>query len=78
MPTTSSLTGRARQHLSLGFGIHRGVGNQLAEMQLRVVWEEILKRFPAIDVIDEPERAASPFVKGYHRLNVRIPRRIAA
>jgi len=69
---------RARQHLSFGFGIHRCVGNRLAEMQLRVVWEEILKRFPLIEVVDEPERVASPFVKGYHRLNVRIPTRHAA
>jgi cytochrome P450 len=69
---------RARQHLSFGFGIHRCVGNRLAEMQLRVVWEEILKRFPAIEVVGEPERLASPFVKGYQRLNVRIATRLAA
>jgi hypothetical protein len=37
---------RARQHLSFGFGIHRCVGNRLAEMQLRILWEEIHKRFP--------------------------------
>ena len=64
---------RPRQHLSFGFGIHRCVGNRLAEMQLRVVWEEILKRFPVIEVMGEPERVASPFVKGYHSLPVRIP-----
>ena len=69
---------RARQHLSFGFGIHRCVGNRLAEMQLRVVWEEILKRFPAIELVDEPTRVASPFVKGYQQLNVRIPKRVAA
>jgi cytochrome P450 len=64
---------RPRQHLSFGFGIHRCVGNRLAEMQLRVVWEEILKRFPVIEMTGEPERVASPFVKGYHSLPVRIP-----
>ena len=64
---------RPRQHLSFGFGIHRCVGNRLAEMQLRVIWEEILKRFPVIEVMGEPERVASPFVKGYHSLPVRIP-----
>lgn len=47
-------------------------------MQLRVVCEEILKRFPLIEVVDEPERVVSPFVKGYHRLNVQIPTRQAA
>ena len=64
---------RARQHLSFGFGIHRCVGNRLAEMQLRIVWEEILKRFPSIEVVGEPRRVASSFVKGYETLPVRIP-----
>jgi cytochrome P450 len=47
---------RPRQHLSFGFGIHRCVGNRLAEMQLRIVWEEILKRFSFVEVMGEPER----------------------
>ena len=64
---------RPRQHLSFGFGIHRCVGNRLAEMQLRVVWEEILKRFPVIEVVGEPAHVPSPFVKGYLTLPVRIP-----
>ena len=64
---------RPRQHLSFGFGIHRCVGNRLAEMQLRIVWEEILKRFPKIEVVGEPRRVASAFVKGYETLPVRIP-----
>jgi len=63
---------RARQHLSFGFGIHRCVGNRLAEMQLRIVWEEILKRFTKIEVMGEPERIYSNFVKGYAHLPVRI------
>lgn len=66
---------RARQHMSFGFGIHRCVGNRLAEMQLRVVWEEILKRFPVIEVVGEPVRPPNPFVKGYYSLDVRIPAR---
>jgi cytochrome P450 len=63
---------RPRQHLSFGFGIHRCVGNRLAEMQLRIVWEEILKRFQKIDVMGEPERIYSSFVKGYATMPVRI------
>jgi len=63
----------ARHHLSFGFGIHRCVGNRLAEMQLRVVWEEIMKRFPTIEVVGEPTRVPSSFVKGYTDLPVRIP-----
>ncbi|MBV9044816.1 MAG: cytochrome P450 [Alphaproteobacteria bacterium] len=64
---------RPRQHISFGYGIHRCVGNRLAEMQLRVIWEEILKRFPRIEVVGEPVHIASPFTKGYASLLVRIP-----
>ena len=46
---------RPRQHLSFGFGIHRCVGNRLAELQLTIIWEEILKRFPEIEVVGEPD-----------------------
>jgi cytochrome P450 len=66
---------RPRQHVSFGFGIHRCVGNRLAELQLRVIWEEILKRFPTIEVTGEPTRVASSFIKGYERLPVVIPAR---
>jgi cytochrome P450 len=64
---------QARQHLSFGFGIHRCVGNRLAEMQLRILWEEIHKRFAAIEVLDAPKRVRSCFVRGYSELMVRIP-----
>jgi cytochrome P450 len=63
---------RPRQHLSFGFGIHRCVGLRLAEMQLKIIWEEILKRFENIEVMDEPRRVYSSFVKGYETLPVRI------
>lgn len=66
---------RARQHLSFGTGIHRCMGNRLAEMQLRILWEEILPRFEAIEVMGEPVRIYSSFVKGYTDLPVRIHQR---
>lgn len=62
----------ARQHLSFGFGLHRCMGNRLAEMQLNIVWEEIMKRFHHVEVIGEPERVYSSFVKGYTRLAVKL------
>ncbi len=67
---------RPRQHLSFGFGIHRCVGNRLAELQLKILWEEILKRFPTIEVVGEPKRVPSSFVKGYENLQVVIPTRL--
>ena len=65
----------ARNHLSFGFGIHRCMGNRLAEMQLRVLWEEILKRFENIEVVGEVERTFSSFVKGYTSMPVRVTRK---
>jgi len=67
---------RPRQHVSFGFGIHRCVGNRLAELQLRIIWEEILKRFPDIKVVSEPKRVFSTFVKGYEKMMVVIPSRL--
>jgi cytochrome P450 len=64
---------RPRQHLSFGFGIHRCVGKNLAEMQLRILWEEILQRFPKIEVVGEPTRLYSSFVHGIGELPVRVP-----
>ncbi|MBT6275996.1 MAG: cytochrome P450 [Chromatiales bacterium] len=64
---------RARQHMSFGFGVHRCVGNRLAEMQLQILWEEALKRFKTIEVMDEPERIYSNFIHGITSLPVRIP-----
>jgi len=67
---------RARQHLSFGFGVHRCVGNRLAELQLRILWEEILKRFPRLEVVGEPDRVPSAFVRGYSSMQVVIPERL--
>ncbi|MFM1987323.1 MAG: hypothetical protein RJA99_280 [Pseudomonadota bacterium] len=64
---------RPRQHLSFGFGIHRCVGNRLAELQLKILWQEMLARFPVIEVVGEPERVRSNFVRGFSRLDVRLP-----
>ena len=64
---------RPRTHLSFGFGIHRCVGMRLAELQLRIVWQEILKRFDRIEVVGEPKRVYSSFVRGIEQLPVRIP-----
>ena len=62
-----------RHHLSFGFGIHRCVGNRLGEMQLNVLWKEILKRFPKIEVVGDPEYIRSNFIHGIRNLPVRIP-----
>jgi cytochrome P450 len=64
---------RPRQHLSFGFGIHRCVGNRLAELQLTILWEEIMQRFPFIELMEQPKRVYSSFVHGISSMMVRIP-----
>ena len=61
-----------RHHISFGFGIHRCMGNRLAEMQLRILWEEILERFHSVEVVGEPVRVKSNFVRGYKTLPVQV------
>lgn len=65
----------AANHLSFGYGIHYCLGSRLAELQLRILWEEILPRFERIEVQAEPERTLSSFIHGYTRLPVRVTRR---
>ena len=60
----------ARNHISFGFGIHRCFGNRLAELQLQILWDEMMKRFSRIEVTGEPTRNVSSFVKGYTKMNV--------
>ena len=64
---------RPRGHLSFGFGVHRCVGNRLAELQLTILWEEIMKRFPRIELVEQPKRIYSNFIHGITEMKVRIP-----
>ncbi len=61
-----------RKHVAFGFGIHRCLGNRLGEMQLKVIWEEILKRFDSIEVVGDPVYLRSSFIRGIRELPVRI------
>ena len=62
----------ARNHIAFGFGVHRCMGNRLAELQLRILWEELLPRFENIEVVGEPEYVQSNFVRGISKLMVRL------
>jgi cytochrome P450 len=62
----------AKQHLSFGIGVHFCMGSRLAEMQLRVLWEETLARFRQVELVGPPRRVRSNFVKGYSHLPVRV------
>ncbi|GAC86217.1 putative cytochrome P450 [Gordonia paraffinivorans NBRC 108238] len=62
----------ARNHIAFGFGVHRCMGNRLAELQLRILWEELLQRFDNIEVVGTPEYVQSNFVRGISKMMVRL------
>ena len=59
-----------RHHLAFGFGIHRCVGNRLAELQLQIIWEEIIKRYRKVEVVGQPVRTLSALIHGFTRMPV--------
>lgn len=61
-----------RRHLSFGFGTHHCVGYRLGELQLQIAWEEIMKRFRAVEVMGEPTRVCSNIIHGYTSLPVQL------
>jgi cytochrome P450 len=63
---------KPRQHLAFGYGIHRCVGARLAELQLTILWEEILARDLKLEVMGEPQRIYSNFIGGISSLPARI------
>ena len=65
----------ARHHLSFGYGVHRCMGNRLAEMQLRIVWDEILERFDRVEVVGQPVRITTNLLRAYSELPVRLHRK---
>ena len=62
----------ARNSVSFGFGVHRCLGMRLAELQMRILWQEILSRWQRIEIVGDVERVESNFVNGYSKMPVRI------
>jgi len=64
----------ARQHVSFGYGVHRCMGNRLAELQIRVLWEEIVQRFHSVELVGEPVINPNNFIHGIADLPVVVHR----
>ncbi len=62
----------ARRHIAFGYGIHRCVGARLAELQLKVLLEEMHKRRMRVHVAGDVERVRANFVHGFRKLEVEI------
>ncbi|NVD44576.1 cytochrome P450 [Qipengyuania atrilutea] len=62
----------ARRHLAFGYGIHRCVGARLAELQLRILLEEMHRRRMRVHVAGNVERVRANFVEGFRKLEVEV------
>ena len=62
----------ARRHLSFGYGIHRCVGARLAELQLKILMEEMHKRRMRVNVTGKVERVRANFVHGFRKMEVTL------
>lgn len=63
-------------HLSFGYGAHRCLGSRLAELQLRICFEQLFKRFPDIEPCGPARRVRSSFIHGIKSLPVRPGRQV--
>jgi cytochrome P450 len=59
-------------HLTFGAGRHVCLGASLARLEVRVVFEELLKRVDFVEVVGEPDRLRSNFINGIKHLPVRV------
>ena len=65
-------TTNARAHVAFGFGIHRCMGNRLAELQLRILWEEIMQRFHTVELVGDVDRLPNNFIRGIRDVPVQV------
>lgn len=61
-------------HISFGYGVHRCIGKNLAELQLKILLEELIARRWYVEPIDEPVRVNSCFINGYESMPVIVTR----
>jgi cytochrome P450 len=71
-PYRFDITRAPNEHLAFGIGEHFCLGAGFARLELKVMFEELLRRFPDIDLAGEPERLRSTFIGGIKHLPVRF------
>lgn len=67
--------GRPRNHVAFGAGFHHCAGNLLARLEMRVVFEEVVKRFAAVEMAGDPRRVPSIVNNMYRALPVKLTAR---
>ncbi|HKP58692.1 MAG TPA: cytochrome P450 [Polyangiales bacterium] len=65
------------EHLSFGVGQHFCLGASLARLELRIIFEELLKRLPDLELAGEARRLRSNFINGIKTMPVRFTPEVA-
>ena len=63
---------KPNKHLAFGYGAHVCLGQHLAKMEMRVLWEELLPRLKSVELDGEPAMSEAVFVNGPKRLPIRF------
>jgi cholest-4-en-3-one 26-monooxygenase len=71
-PDTFDVGRTPNDHLSFGVGEHFCLGSSLARLELRVFFEELLKRYPSVEQTGPVRRLRSNFINGYKEIPVRL------
>jgi cholest-4-en-3-one 26-monooxygenase len=71
-PDTFDITRTPNEHLAFGIGPHFCLGANLARLEIRVMFEELLRRLPNLELAGRPERLRSYFINGIKRMPVRF------
>ena len=60
------------EHLAFGVGQHFCLGNNLARLEIRVMFEELLRRLPDLELAGPVRRLRSNFINGFKELPVQF------
>jgi len=71
-PEVFDVTRTPNEHLAFGIGEHFCLGAGFARLELKVIFEEVLRRFPDIELDGQPERLRSTFIGGIKHLPVKF------
>jgi cytochrome P450 family 142 subfamily A polypeptide 1 len=73
-PDVLDVTRRHNRHVAFGFGTHFCLGAQVARLEIRVMFEELLRRIPDWELADsdEPRIIPATFARAYDRVRIRF------
>jgi cytochrome P450 len=63
---------KPNKHLAFGYGAHLCLGQHLAKMEMRILWEELLPRLKSVELDGEPAMSEAVFVNGPKRLPIKF------